>query len=335
MAVSDAAASPSIMQKAQANPLMTAYWVLLGVVGLDTFATSLARLTLNSGMPPLAIVGLRMTLAWIILTPVVLWKYRPELREVSRNDRVRTMGAGVGLMLHLLLGFFALENTSIMIVHVMFSTSLFWVAMLERLFLKVKFPRLVLIGLVLAFAGSMVIALTGEEAHPLDDFRPEQAVLAVFADVVERDTSLWGIIAAISSAAAGAVYMVIGRKARENMASIPYIWGLYGTGTVVGLSVVGLTNTSITGYSLEAYFWLLLLLLVAQLGIHGGLNYVMGQLSATFVGIAGQVPTVTATIVAVILFSEVPHEMEVVGGAVIMVGVLVAIWGQRTQTDEE
>lgn len=325
MSVSKTALSPAILQKPQVSTPTAAYVVLVVIVILDTFSTSLIRLTLNSGMPPLAIAGLRMMLSWLIFTPVILWKYKRDLRRMSWLDVLLMAAAGCGFAGHIILAFMAVDNTSILTAGVIFATLMLWVAAMETALLKARLHRLVLIGLVLVFAGSVVISIGSSRQDNHDDSVQEPTS----PDEKTPDKTLLGIALALGSSVAGATYMVIGRKARERLAAAPYMWGVYSGGAVTSLTIIAMTRTPITGYSAEAYFWMLTLLLLAQFAIHGGLGYIVGHISATFISISAQTVVVTSAIAAYFLFAEVPQPLEIAGSVVIMSGVILAILGQR------
>jgi drug/metabolite transporter (DMT)-like permease len=324
MSVSDGTAPLTVDEKngKKKTTLNIVYLILLLIIILDTFSSAIIRLNLDSGMPPLAIAGLRTLLAWSLLTPIIIRKYRHEIAGWSRGDIVLMLLAGIVFNGHLIFAFEAVDRASILIVHVMFSTSILWMAVLETIFLKVRLQKLVILGVVLAFVGGIIIGFAeNERSHETD---------VQGTDINKTDgDQIVGALLALIAAAGGSVYLVIGRKVREHVSVIPYLWGIFSGGALLSIGVLFLTRTPVTGYSAEAYFWLLVLLIAAQFLIHGGLNYLVGYLSATFVGIAFQVTTVTASIMAFFLFREVPLFLEIVGGGVIISGVVVAIIGRR------
>jgi drug/metabolite transporter (DMT)-like permease len=327
MSVSKTALSPTVVQKPQLSTPTAAYIVLVVIVVLDTFSAPLIRLTLNSGMPPLVIAGLRMMLSWLIFTPFILWKHNRDLRRLSRTDILLMAAAGGGFAGHITLAFMAVDNTSILTAGVIFSTLMLWVAAMETALLKARLHRLVLIGLVLVFAGSVVISIGSSHQDNCDD----PAEQPTSSGEATGDKTLLGIVLALGSSVAGATYMVIGRKARERLAAAPYMWGVYSGGAVTSLTIIAMTRTPITGYSTEAYFWMLVLLLLAQFAIHGGLSYIVGHISATFISISAQTVVVTSAIAAYFLFAEVPQSLEIAGSVVIMSGIILAILGQRNK----
>jgi drug/metabolite transporter (DMT)-like permease len=84
----------------------------------------------------------------------------------------------------------------------------------------------------------------------------------------------------------------------------------------------------LTGYSNEAYLWLLAIALIPQLIGHSSFNYALKQLSATYIGIASQLEPAFSAILAYLAFREVPSEWQTRGSVVILIGVVVATLGQ-------
>ena len=322
--------------RVQPGTAASAYVMLALVMLFDGFSSSLVRFTLDSGMPPLVIVGLRLPIAWLIFTPLVLRHYADELRRLSRRDIGLIFIAGALFTGQILLVLYAIDNVAIMVVHVTFSTGLLWVATLERVILKTILPRLVVIGLVFAFIGSLIIGIAGarEDNQPAEIVR-EPVALETGANDESGGNPTLGLLAGLTGSAGGAVYLIIGRKVRTILSSMPYIWGILGSGALISMTALAVSGTPVIGYSSEAYFWLLVLLLVVQFGIHGGINYVVGYLPATFISLSGQLSVLTATIVAFFLFDEIPHWLEIGGGLVIMCGVILALVGQQNNRQNQ
>lgn len=337
MSASNTAAPPISIEKGTIKPETptSAYFTLMMILVFDAFAAAIVRLTLDSGMPPIVILGLRLPIAWAVFTPFVLRRYRAELRNISWTDIRLTVLAGILFTAQILLVFYAIDNTTILVVHVTFSTGLLWVAALERVFLKAYLPRLVLIGLALAFVGSIIIGKAGTDQNDSAVSNPESTGIVEEASDNSDNNATFGLLAGLIGSATGAAYMVIGRKVRENVPSLPYIWGIFGAGSILSIGLLIASGSPITGYSADAYFWFFVLLLVVQFGVHAAINYVVGYLPATFISVAAQSATFTASIVAFFLFSEVPRLLEVGGGMVILSGVVIAVLGQRSQRQRQ
>ena len=81
-------------------------------------------------------------------------------------------------------------------------------------------------------------------------------------------------------------------------------------------------------YAFAILLWLLMLTLVPQLIGHSMFNFTLGYLPATLISISTQTVVVTSSILAFFIFDEVPLPLQILGSAVIVTGVLLAIWGQ-------
>jgi drug/metabolite transporter (DMT)-like permease len=216
--------------------------------------------------------------------------------------------SGVFLALHFLAWISSIGQTSILVSVVLVSTGPIWVALLEWIFLRVRLPSAVLIGLGLTLVGGMLVgfpsdtnALTQSDGNPL-----------------------LGAVLSVLGAIAIAVYLIIGRKLRAEMALLPYIWLVYGCAAITLIIVLLITQTPITGYSTQSYAWVLCVALVPQLIGHTSFNYALRYLPATLVGVIGQTEPIGSAIFAIIVFQEVPSGLALVGSLVILVGVIGA-----------
>ena len=99
---------------------------------------------------------------------------------------------------------------------------------------------------------------------------------------------------------------------------------------VLLLCALVVTATQLTGHPREAYVAMALLALVPQLVGHNALNWALGSLPAAVVAIAILGEPIGAAIIAVPLLDEVPRPIEVAGGAVVLLGVYLALRDART-----
>jgi drug/metabolite transporter (DMT)-like permease len=285
--------------------------LLIGILGA-TFAAPFIKMTQQTGMPSPLIAAGRLLLAATIYTPFILTRYRGELAKLSSRDLLLAIFAGVWIASHFILLITALEYTSVLINQVIVNTGPIWAAILERFFLRSRLSRTVWLGMMVSFVGGGVIALAGAS-------NPSQ----------ELANPTWGNTLALLGAVAGAAYLTIGRSVRMKVSLWPYVWIVFGTGGIFALLYVFATGTPITGHPPESYFWLVMLTIAAQLIGHASFNFSVGYLPAAIVTLAGQVVTVTAGIAGYFLFDEVPTVLELVGCAIIVTGVLMAIQGRR------
>jgi len=285
-------------------------FLLLGIASA-TFAAPFIKLTQQAGMPSPLIAAGRLVLAAIILTPLVWTRYRHEIMHLSRRDVLMGLLAGLWIAIHFILLVTALEYTSVLINQVIVNTGPIWAAILERVFLRARLSLTVWIGMMVSFIGGGIIALAGSANATTELANP-----------------LLGNTLALVGAVAAATYLTIGRSVRRKVSLFPYIWIVFGSGGLFALVYVFFTGTPILGHPAESYFWLVMLTIAAQLLGHSSFNYCVAYLPAAIVTLAGQVVTVTAGIVGFFLFAEVPTFLELIGCAVILIGVLMAILGR-------
>lgn len=283
--------------------------IAVGVLAMS-FAAIFIRFAQNEGVPSLVIAAGRLAVASLVLTPFVFQRHWDDIKKLRRDEWLLGGASGVLLAIHFATWIASLEYTSVLLSVVLVSTGSLWVALLEFVFLRARFTPLLTGGLIVALIGGIVIGAGGGD------------------DLTGGQTSLLGAGLATAGAIAFAGYMIIGRKLRARLPLIPYIWVVYASAALVLLLAVGVSSTSISGYSASGYFWLLLLGLVPQLIGHSSSNYAVKYLPATLVSIASQMEPVGSAVAAFILFNERPAPIQLLGSAAIIVGVAIAVWGQ-------
>lgn len=294
------------LSKPRLNPALA-----LGL-SLVAFAVGPAfiRLAMDSGLPPLIIVVIRMSLSALFWTPVVFRGHQSTLRHLDKRIIFPTILAGIMLGSHFVLMMVSLDNTSIMVNQVIINTSPIWVGLMEVVFLGIILTRMVWLGLIVTIVGGAIIAFGSGEA-------------------TAAANPTYGNIIALGAAIVYAIYLVLGRAIRPKVDFVPYIWLLYFSGAIAALVVAFITATPVIGYEPIAYFWALLVTLSSQIIGHGMINYAIGYLPATLVSLSGQGIIIGTTIVAFIVFREIPSPTDFLGSGVIVLGVILAIIGRQ------
>jgi drug/metabolite transporter (DMT)-like permease len=303
--------SQTIAPSRLSNVPRQVYLVLLVGLVAASMAAIFIRFAQAEGVPSLAIAAGRLTIAVLVLTPFVLARHWSAIRALSRRDLLLIFVSGFFLAIHFAAWVTSLEFSSVMISVVLVSSGPIWVALLEVMFLKTRLGWLIVAGIAIAVLGGIIIGFpSGDQSLSLDN------------------ASVTGGLLALLGAMTVSVYVVIGRNVRARLASLPYIWLVYGVAALLLLLVLFVTRTPITGYSTEGYLWVVIMALVPQLIGHSSFNYALGYLPATFVSVAAQVEPIGSAVAAYFLFNEVPTSIQFAGSLVLVVGVLVVIWGQ-------
>ncbi len=276
-------------------------------IGLLIFAATTApiyiRFAQNAGVPSLAIIAFRLILGTILLTPFAWQQHHVELKSMSRQDWGWAMAAGAFHAFGLFCLFFALENTSVLVNGVLRRTSPLWTIILEVAVLHVMFSRQVWWGIGLTLFGGGLVAFGGGAG----------------LDVGTRP--LLGAGLSMLNAVTLSIYLIIGRKLRDKLSFLAYTWTLFVAATLVAVFFLIVTHTSLLGYTLTGYWWVLVVTIVAQMVGHLPVNFAVRHFPATYLAVLLQVSTAAAAVMAFFYFGEIPSLLQVVGSVIIVVGV--------------
>jgi len=273
--------------------------LLVGV--LATSASAILVRYAQEDAPSLVIAAGRLSASTLLLLP---WASR----RVAELQRLPPAGWKLALLSGLMLGLHfagyisSLRYTSIAAATVLATSTPIWVGLAAPLLLGESLTPALVPGLALALGGGALIALQGGAAG----------------------SHLLGNALALSSALTGAVYLLIGRNLRPRLSLVAYTSVVYGTAALTLLMLVGLAGFSLAGYPPRVYLLFLLMALFPQLLGHSSYNYALAYLPAAYVSIAVIGEPVGASLLGWLLFQEAPGLLTVLGGALIMVGILVA-----------
>lgn len=304
-----------VQTKTQSPVPLQAYAVLaVGVIAVS-LGSIFIRLAQQQGVPSLLIAAARLAIAAIILTPIALQRHRADLRQLQRNDWLLLGTAGLFLAIHFAAWVSSLEYTNVLVSTVLVNTNPLWVAILEVLFLKARLNRMVKLALLLGLVGGVIIGIPSKGPFSLANDQFQGALLALMG------------------ALAVAVYFTIGRKLRAKLPVLLYIWLVYSCGALILLLGVFTAHIPLTGYTNDAYLWLVTMAVFPQLIGHSSLNYALGFLQATYVTISAQLEPVVSAIFAYFLFQEIPGVLQFIGSLVVLSAVFLASWGQSGGTE--
>jgi drug/metabolite transporter (DMT)-like permease len=280
--------------------------LVIGVLAASTAAIFI-RLAQEAAAPSLVLAAARLSIASIILTPLVLRRHWPAVRAVSFGDLKWALVSGVVLALHFATWITSLEYTAVVNSVTLVTTTPLWVALLAPIFLGEKLDRWAVAGLILALSGGILVGLSGESGDP-----------------PTRSAPLLGNGLALIGAIMAAIYFMIGRRLRARLHLTVYIWLVYSTAAIILVLVVLVSGERVGGLPGRAYLWMLMLGLVPQLIGHSSFNYALGFLSAAYVSLVILGEPIGSGLLAIIFLNEWPVWLQLVGSALILVGIGVA-----------
>ncbi len=259
---------------------------------------------------PLVIAAGRMVLASLLLTPVALAGGVPRtLRTLRRKDLLLLLASGLALALHFASWIASLSLTTVASSVVLVTMNPLFVALASYLLLRERISRLTVVGIALAVVGGILVG---------------------YGDIALSGRALLGDFLALIGALCASTYFLLGRSLRRRLSILSYIWPVYTVAALALLLTCLLSGQVLSGYTPESYFLLLLLALGPQLLGHSALNYALGRLSATFVTVAVLGEPLGAAVLAFLLLEEVPPAISLLGGALVLVGIVLAGRGEES-----
>lgn len=296
-------------------------WMMVISVIATSCGATLIRFAQQEA-PSLVIAAWRLGIGTLVMAPLVLTSHRHILRQMTRKQWSLVILSGIFLALHFATWISSLKYTSVASSVVLVSMSPLLVAILSTFLLKQPLSKSAWIGLVIALAGSALVAFG-------DQFLPGSANLAVQNSSIRGDSRLLGNVLAFAGAIFVAGYLIIGQKLREAMPLPPYAFTVFGTAAIVLFAAALISGGKITGYSPSTYLWFLLLGLIPQTIGHAGFNWALKYLPASFVSIALLGEPIGSSILAMILLREPPAAYEIAGGILILTGIYLAASNRR------
>src|SRR5574340_149813 len=189
-------------------------------IGIAILAVSTASILIRLAQqdaPSITIAALRLTIATIMLAPIVLVRNRTELASLSVRQLLLALVAGLFLAAHFATWITSLRYTRVTSSVVIVSTGPLWVALLSPVVLRERLGPGAVVGLALAIVGGVVIAAS-------DSCTFSGGIHCVGLGSTPQGTSLWGNILALLGAWAVTGYLLIGRQLRSSLSLTPYIF---------------------------------------------------------------------------------------------------------------
>lgn len=281
-------------------------------LGLLSFAISpiLVRLV-GDEAPGLAIAVWRTGIAVGLLAPAAL---RPIARlRYGLRELMLILPAGVFLGLHFVVWILSLFYTSVASASVLVCLSPVFLAALGFALLKERLSMPVVLAIGMAVLGAMLMSW-GDHVQAFAGRKP-----------------LLGNMLALSGALLVSLYLLIGRVVRQQTAWLPYVFLLYLAAALTALTLALLLKTPLTGYSLRFYGLCALMALGPQILGHGAFNYSVKYLPAAWLGLLSLLEPVGASILAYVLFHEMPSPFSLLGMLLVLGAVGFAVRYEHLQ----
>lgn len=281
------------------DPLRLFVLLALGILSVSC-GSLFTRL---ASAPVLAAAAYRVLLATVVFAPFVASGRSRELRDLAGSDWISIVVAGLALAIHFALWIASLAYTSVASSVVLVDTTPFFIGLVSHWLLRRPCGRSFWMGLVVAFAGCLVVFHGDWRGAP---------------------GSSTGNALALGGAIAMAVYFMAGGTARRRLSLLAFVWPVYGTAAAALIVAAVISRTPLRGFSAWTWLYLFLLALIPQCVGHTCYNLALRWISPAKVALISLAEPVGATLLAYLFLDEPLTAAKVVGGGIILLGIYLA-----------
>jgi drug/metabolite transporter (DMT)-like permease len=292
-------------------------FILLFFAILSVSTASLIIRFAQAEVPSLVIAAYRLSLATLVTAGFIRSKHIAEIRKINSRQWSILIISGLFLAFHFATWISSLEMTSVASSVVLVTTTPIWVALFSPFLLAEQITKKAALFLGIAFLGSILVTFGRTCVFSNSIFECSMASSSEM-------NNLAGNLLALFGAWMAAGYVMAGRKMRKILSTTSYTLVVYLVASIVLLIICFGFKLPLTGYKPSSYIWLLLLAVVPQLFGHSVINWVLGILPASIVSIALLGEPVGSTILALIIMGEIPTWIEVIGGGLIILGIILS-----------
>ena len=218
------------------------------------------------------------------------------------------VGAGIAATLYMMFGVWALTFTSVTNCAVIDCTLPIFTILGGSIFFSQVFDRRFIIGVLVAVAGAILIAL---------------------ADFSQSTIQLYGDGLALGSTFFYAIYWLLVEQLRANMSTtIILLWRCV-VGTIMLIPILWLSgNDHVLPNSWQEWLLVIAIALLSQVIAQGLSVYSLKKLSASFIGLSMLIIPVFSHIEAKIIFAETTSWINYLGCLIVIWGMYLAIFGK-------
>ncbi|MCK8058841.1 MULTISPECIES: DMT family transporter [unclassified Fusibacter] len=285
-------------------------YVAIGVLGVS-FSPIITKSAESSA---LSIAMYRLIFACLILL-LLNYKRIDTLLHLPAKERSWSMVSGVFLALHFYFWIASLKLTSVASATVLVNVHPIAILIIGVLLYKEKPKPYQLFAVTLTLVGSYVLA---------------QSDLTLSRDVIIGD------IYAVISAMLFAFYLTLGKLSRQTITTFQYTMFVYGTCALTLILMSILTGGGAFVITHTSDWWVFIgLAVIPTLFGHSMFNKALEAVSTSFISLAVLGEPILASIWAFLIFRESVTAIQVVGMAVVLIGIAIYYLPEmRSQTYE-
>jgi drug/metabolite transporter (DMT)-like permease len=280
-------------------------WLWYGVLAIGVVAVSWSAIFIREAdAPALAIGWWRMALSGAPMGALALLHHRRSPEPLTRESLAPLALSAVFLALHFAFWVESLQRTSVATSVVLVAAQPLYVAAVSPWLLNEPVSARVWLAIAIASGGALLMAA--------EDFGDG------FGTVVG---DLYAALGGVTAAG----YFIVGRRVRPSVSWFRYVGVVYPLSALILLALVLIARDPLVGYSAKTWTMLALVAVVSQLIGHSAINWALAYISAVIVSISILLEPLITTLLAIPILDETPTAVELVGGALVLAGVYLAI----------
>lgn len=274
------------------------------VIGVIAVSTSAVLVKLAGNAPAAIIANYRLLFAVLLMTPIILLKYRHEFKFIQKKDWLLSISAGIFLAFHFILWFESLNYTSVASSVVLVTLQPIFAFLGTFLFFKERFTPGAIISMVIALLGSVIIS---------------------WGDFQISGMALFGDILAFIGAIAVTAYFLMGQNARKRLSLMTYTFVVYGVSSITLIIYNVILQNPFFGYSKDYWLLFLALAIIPTFLGHTLFNWALKWLSTSIISMAIVFEPIGASILAYFILGERITWSQWLGGTIVLFGLFLFI----------
>lgn len=272
---------------------------LIMILGTVSIAMSAIFVRMSSA-PSIVLVFYRMLFAVLILIPMLVIKFREEIKRLKMRDILWCACGGLFLGLHFTVFFESLKYTSIAASVVLVNMEAFIVSITLVLWCGEKIPRKGILGIAAVFLGTVLIAVS---------------------DMGNGSNVVFGDALALLGAFFASAYTLIGRSCRTHISTSVYTCFVYGFACLTVCIGMLVSGTSFTGYAVMDYGAAFGMTIFCTFFGHSVYSWGLKYLSASYISTVKLMESFFSALFGFFIFGEVPAALVILGGVIAIGGV--------------
>lgn len=274
------------------------------IIGVIAVSTSAIFVKLASDAPAGIVAFYRLAFATILMLPIILIKYRKEIKEINRRDWLLASLSGIFLALHFILWFESLHYTSVASSVVLVTLQPIFAFVGTYIFFGERFSVGAIISMFITLVGSFIIG---------------------WGDFQISNLALIGDILALLGAVAITGYFLLGQRLRRSLSLMTYTFIVYGISSIVLLLYNIVLQNNFINYSFDYWMIFLTLAIVPTFFGHTLFNWALKWLSTSTISMAIVFEPIGATALAYFILGEKVTSMQWLGGTIVIFGLFLFV----------